>query len=40
MKLECVKVGSLKTNCYILELNGKVIVIDPGDDFYLIKRYF
>lgn len=39
MKLECVKVGSLKTNCYILELNGKVIVIDPGADFYLIKRY-
>lgn len=39
MNVEVIKVGALQTNCYILELNGKVLVIDPGDDFYLIKRH-
>lgn len=39
MNVEVVKVGELQTNCYILEQNGKALVIDPGGDFYLIKRY-
>lgn len=39
MNVEILKVGSLQTNCYILELNGEVLVIDPGDDFYIIKRH-
>ncbi len=37
MKVEIVKVGYLETNCYLLEKNGKVLVIDPGDEFYKIK---
>lgn len=39
MNVEIVKVGRLETNCYILEYNGEVLVIDPGDDFYILKRY-
>jgi len=38
MKIEKVVVGSLKTNCYILEIDNKVLVIDPGDDYDLIKE--
>ena len=32
MKIEVVKVGSLECNCYLLSLDNKVLVIDPGDD--------
>ena len=32
MKIEIVKVGQLECNCYLLEINNKVLVIDPGDD--------
>lgn len=39
MNVETVKVGALQTNCYILECNGETLVIDPGDDFYILKRY-
>lgn len=39
MMVECLKVGYLKCNCYILEKDDKVLVIDPGADFYLIDRY-
>ena len=37
MKITTIKVGDLATNCYLLEKNGKVLIIDPGDDFSLIK---
>ena len=40
MNVETVKVGALQTNCYILECNGETLVIDPGDDFYILKRAF
>lgn len=30
-------VGYLQANCYILEKEGKVIVIDPGDEYEKIK---
>lgn len=39
MNVEIVKVGALQTNCYILECSGKTLVIDPGDDYYILKRY-
>ena len=39
MNVEIVKLGRLETNCYILDYNGEVLVIDPGDDFYILKRY-
>ena len=38
MNIETLKVGSLETNCYILDIDGEVLIIDPGDDFYLIKE--
>lgn len=33
MKITPVKVGYLEANCYILEKDGKIIVIDPGDEY-------
>jgi len=38
MNINKVIVGILETNCYILEKNNKVLIIDPGDDFYKIKE--
>jgi len=32
MKVETIKVGRLECNCYLLDINDKVLVIDPGDD--------
>lgn len=37
MKIEKVIVGPLDTNCYILSKNNKCVIIDPGDNFKLIK---
>lgn len=33
MNIKVVSVGRLQANCYILEKNGKVLIIDPGDEF-------
>ena len=38
MKIEKVIVGSLKTNCYILSIDNKCLVIDPGDEYNRIKE--
>lgn len=38
MKIEIVKVGELETNCYLLDIDGEVVIIDPGDEFYKIKK--
>ena len=32
MNIEIVKVGNLECNCYLLEKDGKILIIDPGDD--------
>ena len=32
MKIDKLKVGYLKCNCYILEVNNHVLIIDPGDE--------
>lgn len=32
MNIEIVKVGDLECNCYLLGIDDKVLVIDPGDD--------
>ena len=32
MKIDKVIVGELECNCYLLEINGKILVIDPGDE--------
>lgn len=38
MKIERVIVGDLETNCYILSIDGKCIVIDSGDEYEKIKN--
>lgn len=38
MKIDIVKVGRLRCNCYILDKNDEVLVIDPGDEFEKIDR--
>lgn len=38
MKEKRIVVGYLEENCYILEKNGKCLIIDPGDDFFLIDK--
>lgn len=38
MNVKRVVVGPLQTNCYILEINNSVLIIDPGDNFSLIKN--
>ena len=32
MKIDIVKVGKLECNCYLLEINNRVLVIDPSDE--------
>ncbi len=39
MKIKRLVVGILKENCYILEKNNKLLIIDPGDNFNLINKY-
>lgn len=38
MRIEILVVGPLQTNCYLLEKENEVIIIDPGDDFEKIKE--
>lgn len=38
MKIDRVVVGPLATNCYILTINDKCLVIDPGDEFDKINK--
>lgn len=37
MKIDNIKVGFLRTNCYILTINNKCLVIDPGAEYEKIK---
>ena len=32
MKIEIIKVGMLRCNCYLLDINNKVLIVDPGDE--------
>ena len=38
MKINRVIVGPLDTNCYVLEMDNKCLVIDPGDEIDKIKE--
>lgn len=38
MKIERVVTGYLEENCYILTMDKESLVIDPGDDYDLIKE--
>lgn len=37
MDIKKIIVGDLETNCYILTIDNECLIIDPGDDFSLIK---
>lgn len=39
MKIIKMPVGYLEANCYILEEDNKVIIIDPGDDYEKISKH-
>lgn len=32
MKIFTIPVGDLKCNCYLIEIEGKIFIVDPGDD--------
>ncbi len=38
MNIKTIIVGSLKTNCYLVEKENKVIIIDPGAEFTKIDK--
>lgn len=38
MKIKCLVVGELMANCYLLEKDGRVLIIDPGDEFKKIEK--
>lgn len=33
MNIECIKVGFLRCNCYLLEKGNCCLIVDPGDDY-------
>ncbi len=39
MKITTIPVGILQANCYILNKDNKIIIIDPGDEYAKIKQY-
>lgn len=38
MNINCIKVGYLRTNCYVVEKEGQVLVFDPADEYLKIKE--
>ncbi len=38
MITRCIKTGYLKENCYVISYDEKCLIVDPGDDFYKIKK--
>lgn len=38
MKVDILVLGKLNTNCYILEKNNKVLIIDPADNYEIIAN--
>lgn len=38
MVLDIIKVGYLRTNCYLLKKEEKVLIIDPGDEYTKIQN--
>ena len=38
MNITSIKVGNLKTNCYIIEKDNSVLIVDPGDEYERIKE--
>ena len=38
MKINRVIVGPIQTNCYVLEIDGKCLIIDPGEEYNKIEE--
>ena len=38
MKINKIVTGILEENCYIININNDVLIIDPGDDYDRIKK--
>lgn len=38
MNIKRIVVGELQTNCYLIYDDDKVLVIDPGDEYFKIKK--
>lgn len=38
MNIKTLPCGEYQTNCYIIEKDGKALIVDPGDDFSLISH--
>ena len=38
LEIRRIEVGDLACNCYVILKNDKALVIDPGDDYDLIKN--
>ena len=38
MKIDRIVVGELEENCYIISMDDKCIVVDPGDEFSKIEK--
>lgn len=38
MNIKTIQVGPLDTNCYILSIDNECIIVDPGDEFFKIKK--
>lgn len=39
MKIDYIKVGLLKCNCYLLEKENNCLLVDPGDDLEKIEKF-
>ncbi len=39
MKIKVLPLGFLQANCYILEIDNEIIIIDPADDYEKIRQY-
>lgn len=39
MNISKIKVGELQTNCYLLEKDDNCLLIDPGDEYEIIKEF-
>ena len=39
MKVHCIVVGSLASNCYLIEKNHEYLLVDPGDDIDLVMKF-
>lgn len=39
LKVDYIKVGFLKCNCYLINKNNKYLLVDPGDDLPYIEEF-